>query len=496
MRYKHLINIRINYFVIIIVSIFFVGIIQFNIEWLNNDQQKDQMKSIISRGKLRVSTINSPLIFFNDKQEASGFDYELIKRFADYLGINLSINVRSNINKLFNDLENGDSDFIIAGLFYNKKRLDKAQPGPTYYVFSKQLIYRKGVNRPHSLNNFKGKFVVSTDSVHNNTLQRLKQKHPNLQWKETSHYNATELLQLVADGKIDYTFGNSIVVAMQQRVHPNIAIAFNASNNHSLNWYMKRSNDNSLNTAMLDFFNESNKEELLTRLDEKYFGHIANFDYFDTLSFITAINKILPTYKHLFKKYAVNIDWHLLAAISWQESHWDPLATSPTGVRGLMMLTIPTAQIMGVTDRLNPEESIKGGSAYLQYLISRLPTTIASDDRIWFALSAYNMGLRHVFDARKLTKMQGGDPDSWLDLKARLPLLSKKKYFSKLTYGYARGYEAYRYVENIRRYYQSLVGYLQYKKINQNMQFATMDPLLFFRADKKRTILINLIDQY
>ncbi|HGJ5858441.1 MAG TPA: membrane-bound lytic murein transglycosylase MltF [Arsenophonus nasoniae] len=479
-----MINIRINYLVIVIVSIISVGVIALNIEWPN--QQQDQVKRIISRGELRVSTINSPLMSFNDNQEASGFDYELTKRFADYLGVKLRINVRSNINQLFNDLENGNSDFITAGLLYNEKRLDRVQPGPAYYTVSQQLIYRKGINRPRSLNDIKGKFVVATDSVHASTLQRLKQKYPNLQWEETSHYNATELLQLLAEGKIDYTLENSIVVAMQQRIHPNIAVAFNVSDDHSLNWYMKRSKDNSLNAAMLDFFNKSKEEELLTRLDEKYFGHVASFDYFDTLSFITAINKTLPTYKHLFKKYAEDMDWRLLAAISWQESHWDPLATSPTGVRGLMMLTVPTAQTMGVSDRLDPEESIKGGAAYLQYLMSRLPTTIAPDDRIWFALSAYNMGLGHMLDARKLTRLQGGDPDSWLDVKARLPLLSKKKYFAKLTYGYARGYEAYRYVENIRRYHQSLVGYLQNKEMNQNMQLAARDPLLFSRASSKK----------
>ncbi|MGP1959040.1 MAG: transglycosylase SLT domain-containing protein [Arsenophonus sp. NC-CH8-MAG3] len=133
---------------------------------------------------------------------------------------------------------------------------------------------------------------------------------------------------------------------------------------------------------MLDFFNKSNQKKLLTRLEEKYFSHIATFDYFDTLFFITAINKTLPIYEHLFKKYAENVDWRLLAAISWQESHWNPLATSLTGVRGLMMLTAPTAKIMGVSDRLDVEESIKDGAAYLQYLISRLPITIASDDRI------------------------------------------------------------------------------------------------------------------
>ncbi|MGP1947684.1 MAG: membrane-bound lytic murein transglycosylase MltF [Arsenophonus sp. NC-PG7-MAG3] len=483
MKYNYLIKIRIYYLIIVIVFIIFLGIITVSNEWKN--QKQDQVKKIISRGELRVSTINSPIMSFNDKQEATGFDYELIKHFADYLGVKLRINVYLNINQLFNNLENGNSDFITAGLLYNEKHLDKAQAGPAYYTVSQQLIYRKGMSRPHSLVDIKGKFVVATDSVDASTIQRLRQEYPNLQWEETSHYNTTQLLQLLAEGKIDYTLENSIVVAMQQRIHPNIAVAFNVSDDHSLNWYMKRSKDNSLNSAMLAFFNKSNKEKLLTRLNEKYFSHISTFDYFDTLFFITAINKTLPIYKHLFKKYAENIDWRLLAAISWQESHWNPLATSPTGVRGLMMLTIPTAKTMGVSDRLDAEESIKGGAAYLQYLISRLPITITPDDRIWFALSAYNIGLGHMLDARKLTRIQGGDPDSWLAVKARLLLLSKKKYFSKLTYGYARGYEAYRYVENIRRYYQSLVGYLQNKKINQNMQLVARDPFLFSRISSK-----------
>ena len=148
---------------------------------------------------------------------------------------------------------------------------------------------------------------------------------------------------------------------------------------------------------------------LLARLEEKYFSHVGSFDYFDTLTFISAINKVLPDYRPLFEKYAHNIDWRLLAAIAWQESHWDPQATSPTGVRGLMMLTKPTAATMGVQDRLDPEESIKGGAAYIEYIMQRLPVSIPDDERIWFALAAYNMGYGHMLDVRKLTEQQGGD---------------------------------------------------------------------------------------
>lgn len=181
------------------------------------------------------------------------------------------------------------------------------------------------------------------------------------------------------------------------------------------------------------------------------------------------------------------IDWKLLAAIAWQESHWDPLATSPTGVRGLMMLTKPTATTMGIADRLDPEESIKGGAAYLAYIMERLPETIEEDDRIWFALSAYNMGYGHMQDVRKLTEMLGGDPNRWLDVKARLPLLTQKKYYSQLTYGYARGHEAYRYVENIRRYHQSLVGYLQSQERKQHALDIAQKSLIYLISPENLT---------
>ncbi len=93
--------------------------------------------------------------------------------------------------------------------------------------------------------------------------------------------------------------------------------------------------------------------------------------------------------------------------------------------------------------------------------MAKVPDSVPEDERIWFALAAYNMGWGHMLDARKLTKMQKGNPDSWVDVKQRLPMLSQKRYYPQLTYGYARGREAYNYVENIRRYQVSLVGYLQ-----------------------------------
>lgn len=461
-------NLKVNYFIIVVIALLATMIIGFNVRWSNT--QNTQVDKIISRGELRISAVSSPLIYIDEQRQLRGFDYELAQGFATYLGIKLKIIIRPTIEQIFEDLDNDDADIAVAGLLYNKDRLETMKTGPSYLSVTQQLVYRKGTTRPKTFNDLKGKLMVIAGSTHASTLKALSAQYPNLKWEESSNYTPSQLLEMVAEGEIDYTLEDSIAVSLQQRIHPKVAVAFDLRDDHAITWYLSRQHDNSLDAALLDFFNLSNQNDLLARLIEKHFSHVESFDYFDTITFISAINNKLPDYQPLFEKYAEtveSIDWKLLAAIAWQESHWNPLATSPTGVRGIMMLTKPTAATMGIEDRLDPEGSIKGGAAYLAYIMKRLPDSIAEDDRIWFTLAAYNMGYGHMLDVRKLTQRLGGNPDRWLDVKANLPLLTQQKYYSQLTYGYARGHEAYRYVENIRRYQQSLVGYLQSQEKKQ-----------------------------
>lgn len=485
-------NLKVNYLIIVVIALLASMVIGFNIRWPNT--QDSQINKILSQGELRISAVSSPLIYIDEQKQLRGFDYELAQGFASYLGVKLKITIRPTFEQIFDDLENGDADIAVAGLLYNKDRLTKTKTGPSYLTVTQQLVYRKGSTRPKSFNDISGKLLVTSGTAHASTLKELAKEYPNLKWEETSKYNTNQILEMLADGEIDYTLEDSIAVALQQRIHPQIAVAFDLLDDHAVTWYMRRGEENSLDAALLDFFNQGNETELLARLNEKYFSHVESFDYFDTMAFIKAIDNKLPEYQPLFEKYAEVIDWKLLAAIAWQESHWDPLATSPTGVRGLMMLTKPTAATMGIADRLDAEESIKGGAAYIAYIMERLPETIAEDDRIWFALSAYNMGYGHMLDVRKLTQMLGGDPDRWLDVKARLPLLTQKKYYSQLTYGYARGHEAYRYVENIRRYHQSLVGYLQAQERKQHALDIAQQSLTYLilpenlKTDKSKAI--------
>ena len=145
-----------------------------------------------------------------------------------------------------------------------------------------------------------------------------------------------------------------------------------------------------------------NEDGTLARIEEKYLGHGDDFDYVDTRTFLRAVDAVPPQLKPLFEKYAEEIDWRLLAAIAYQESHW-MLRPLHRRVRGMMMLTKNTAQSLGITDRTDAEQSISGGVRYLQDMMSKVPESVPENERIWFALAAYNMGYAHMLDARALT---------------------------------------------------------------------------------------------
>jgi membrane-bound lytic murein transglycosylase F len=480
LQINYLKRFKINYLLIGAVTVLLAVALWPSIPWFG--QAENRIAAIQARGILRVSTIQSPLTYTLYQGKKIGLDYELAQQFADYLGVKLEVTVRPNIQELFDDIDNDKADVIAAGLVYNTQRSQRYQAGPAYYSVSQQMVYRIGTFRPRTLADVKeNQLVLSPGVTSLNALNRLKQqKFPNLSWKVDEQQSSTELMQQVVDGKIAFTIADSVAISTFQRVHPQLAVALDVTDEQPVTWFSALGSDDSLSAALLDFYNRLNSDGTFARLEEKYLGHVGDFDYVDTRTFLKAVDTVLPNLQPLFEKYATEIDWRLLAAISYQESHWDDQATSPTGVRGLMMLTKNTAQSLGVSDRLDPEQSIEGGSRYLKDMMSKVPETVPEEERIWFALTAYNMGYAHMLDARQLTAKQKGNPDSWADVKVRLPLLSQKQYYSKTTYGYARGHEAYAYVENIRKYHISLAGYLLEKETQaaQEEKYAEAYPVV------------------
>ncbi|MET0987026.1 MAG: transglycosylase SLT domain-containing protein, partial [Steroidobacteraceae bacterium] len=212
--------------------------------------------------------------------------------------------------------------------------------------------------------------------------------------------------------------------------------------------------DTSLVSRVTAYFAGIRADGTLTNILNTYYARRDRFDYIQARDFIQHIETRLPQYRQWFKEAgeAVGVDWRLLAAIGYQESHWNPTATSFTGVRGLMMLTEETAQLLDIVDRTDPRSSIFGGARYFARIRARMPQRIPEPDRTWFSLAAYNVGIGHLEDARILTQLHGKNPDVWNDVREHLPLLTQEKWYTRVKRGYARGWEPVRFVENIRGY--------------------------------------------
>ncbi|MCO4798259.1 MAG: membrane-bound lytic murein transglycosylase MltF [Colwelliaceae bacterium] len=422
----------------------------------NTQQKSPSLSRILERGYITVGTVYGPTSFYVGSEGETGFEYELAKKYADYLGVDLKIMASYSLDELFSRLEKGEVDFLAAGLTITENRSKKYNFAPSYNNISQKLVFKQGKIRPRNINDLTGTLMVTAESSHVENLVNLSASYAELSWQENAELDSEELLLKILDEEIDYTIIDSHTLAVNRRYYPEISIGFTIKKSEPMAWAASKEGDDSIIASLIEFFGQVHHNGTLLALDDKYYGHVEEFNYVDTRQFIKAVEKKLPKYRSIFEKYSQDVDWRLLAAISYQESHWEPHARSHTGVRGMMMLTLPTAKQMGIKSRLDAEQSIRGGAKYFKQMFERMPDRVPHPDRLWFALASYNVGLGHLNDARKITKQQGGDPDRWVEVKDRLPLLKQKKYYKQTKYGYARGDEPINYVDNIRRYYDTL----------------------------------------
>ncbi len=431
----------------------------FTVTLLSACDQKNESASlsrILERGYINIGTIFGPTNFYTTANGFAGFEYELAKKYADSLNVDLRIVPSYSLDELFIKLNTGQVDVLAAGLSVTDKRLQRFRFAPSYETISQKLVFKQGSIRPRKIADLTGKLMVTSGSSYVENLEKLKKSHDHLTWQETAEFDSEELLAKVLSGEIDYTIIDSNNLAINRRYYPEISIGFTISQPQELAWVVSKNSTDDILASLIEFFGVVHHDGTLLALDDKYYGHIETFNYVETRTFIKAVETTLPKYQALFEKYAQDIDWRLLAAISYQESHWNPTARSYTGVRGMMMLTLATAKQMGIKSRLDTEQSIRGGAKYFKRMIAMMPDRIPSPDRIWFALASYNVGFGHLNDARIITQQQGGDPDRWVEVKKRLPLLQQKKYYKHTKHGYARGQEPVHYVDNIRRFYDTL----------------------------------------
>lgn len=418
---------------------------------------KSSLQDVIESQTLKVGTLYGRTTYYNGIDGPKGFEYELLSGFADYLGVKLEIFPYYSVSELQSQLERDRLDIVASGEPIFDELAPELIAGPAYQNVEHYLVFQQGGIRPQSIEELDAPLTVVAGSSHATWLQKRALSSNSLNWTTTQDMDSTELLAAVAQGHLPYTLVDSNTLAMERRKFPQLSIANALIDKADIAWLLHRSSDDALFAAMLEYFGDIQKDGSFKVLEDRYFGHVRQFDYVDTREFIKAAKSILPQYKAWFKQYAVDTDWRLLAALSYQESHWKPNARSHTGVRGLMMLTRGTAKDMKVTSRIDPQQSIRGGGQYFASLQSRIPARIKKPDRTWMALAAYNIGLGHLEDARVLTQRQGGNPDLWVDVKQHLPQLNQKKYYRRTKYGFAHGDIAVKYVENIRRYYDTLV---------------------------------------
>ena len=410
------------------------------------------------RNRLVVLTRNSAITYYEGPQGPMGFEYDLVTAFANELGMEVELKVRDSVADILRAIDNGEGDLAAASLTRTDERQKTLLFGPDYMTVQQHLICRMGRSVPGSIEDVLGsRILVIEKSSYIERLNELKMSYPSLEWEEGRDLSTEDIMEMVWNQEVDYTIADSNIAAINRRYFPELLTAFPISQEQSLAWVFNK-NRPDLVDAAFEWFSKFKESGELSILHDRYYGYVDIFNYVDLSVYHQHVNNRLPAFQQIFQEAALTYDlpWKLIAAQAYQESRWNSRARSPTGVRGLMMLTIETAQHLDVPNRLDPVQSIWGGAKYLKQLLKRVPEEFQGQDRFAYALASYNVGIGHVRDAQTLATILGKDPYSWMDIKEVLPLLSQKKYYKGLKNGYARGMEPVLYVDRIFNYWDIL----------------------------------------
>ena len=418
------------------------------------------LDQILALGELRVLTHNGPATFYYGSDEPRGLEFELARGFAARLGVDLKIVVEDRLGSLIPGLRSGGRAHIgAASIAVTGPRQELVAFGPAYGEVVQQVVYRRGTKRPRSFADLVGGSIeVRAGSAHAELLDAAREDHPELIWREDPRASVEELIRRVDEGLVDYTIVPSNLFGLLRHSYPEARAAFTIGEKYRIAWALPKG-AHALREQVAAYFAEIEATGELDRLLDRYYFAARDFDYVGSRAFLRHMEARLPAFRPHFEEAErlTGIDWRLLAAIGYQESHWDPDAVSPTGVRGLMMLTEDTASMMEVENRGDPRESAIGGGLYFRNVLAKIPERIQEPDRTWLAVAAYNLGFGHLEDARIITEIQGGDPDRWDHVRERLPLLADEAWYSRVKRGYARGNVAVHYVDNVRRYHELLM---------------------------------------
>ena len=395
----------------------------------------------------------------------SGLDHDLLTRFARERGVPLNVTFADGASSLFDKLGRGEAQLGAGGLLQaastgHEERDARPLAWSTgYHPVEPIVIYNVDRPRPRGWADLAGKTVAyPAKTGFDAQLAAIRLTHPDVRWQPVDVASADALIADVDRGALAYAVVASSDAAIARNVHLDFDVAFTAGPRREYAWAVAPGYPE-LRSALDAFFAKLRRDGTLARLAERYFAGPEQVERIDAGVFQDRIRTALPQWRATFTEAQAKsgVEWRLLAAIAYQESQWDPGATSETGVRGLMQLTEETARHLGVADRLDARQSAIGAARYLLDLKRKLPARIAEPDRTWLALAAFNIGVAHLEDARILAQRQKLNPDLWTDVRKVLPLLAEPEYYMSAKYGYARGGMPVAFVGRVRAYYDILL---------------------------------------
>lgn len=406
---------------------------------------------------LVVLTRPGPLTYSADEAGTiSGLEYDLVTLLAEELGVRAEFVVLPP-GELNSQLLEGR--YHIAAAWLSPSSHTDMQGSPPIFSTRDVLAQHEGSLPLTSLEQLAGKTVHAlAGSRQAATIRRLAAEIQDLTLVEVGQGDILDLLDSMGDHKVSYVAMDGRLEDLANQHIPTLRTTLTLSDTAPITWWLGKSPNPEVKARVDAFIERVRKDGTLARLEERYFGHVRRLKQIDIEKFFGQIETTLPKLRKHFQdaERITGIDWRLIAALAYQESHWDPFATSYTNVRGMMMLTEETADRLGVSNRLDARESIIGGARYLNILKDTLPADVEEPDRTWLALAGYNIGPGHLNAARTIGRQLKANPNAWYDMKRVLPLLAKPQYYNRLKSGRARGGEAVILVENIRSYYDIL----------------------------------------
>ena len=401
-------------------------------------------------------TENNAHCYYIYRDEPAGFEYDLAHAFASSLGVELEV-VVPGWDQMLDALAEGDGDLVGASLTVTPAREEAVAFSDAYLRVQQHVVVHKTNYGIRRIGDLSGQEVhIRRGTSYHERLLELKELGLDVRLVLYENTPTDELLRRVAKGEIDITVADTNIALLNRRYYPALRVAFAISEVQSIAWAV-RMEDLALIEELNRFLSATRSDGTFGRIYQRYYANIETFDYFDLRAFQRRTARHLPRYREIIEREAerYGLDWPLVAAVIYQESHFDPESQSHAGAQGLMQLTERAARDMGVEDPLDPEQSIRGGVRYLHTMMERFEH-LDDFNRTALGLASYNIGYGHVRDAQRIGEQKNVDVTKWSAVRHILPLLADREYYQHAQYGYARGTEPVRYVDRVLVYYDIL----------------------------------------